>query len=48
MENESKGPVIATHKAGPRKNIFVVNNDEHSRETNNGYARAPNGMFYSH
>ena len=42
------GPVIATHGAGPRENIFVVTNDVHTRHTNNGFSRAADGKFYCH
>ena len=42
------GPVIATHGAGPRENIFVVTNDVHARNTNNGFSRAADGKFYCH
>ena len=45
---EYTGPVIATHGAGPRENIYVVTNDTHSRHTNNGYSRPADGKFYAH
>ena len=45
---EYKGPVIITHLAAERENIFVVTNDVHSRHTNNGFSRADVGKFYCH
>ena len=42
-------PVIATHPRGPKhENIFLISNETHSRETNNGYNRTAAGGFFCH
>lgn len=42
-------PTVASHKAGPKhENAFVVSNDAHCKQTNNGFKRGESGGFYAH
>ena len=49
MPKEYKAPVIQNRVENKRNNCFVVTNDSHSRQTNNGYSRRDkDGGFYCH
>ncbi len=42
-------PVHASHLAGARHdNNFVITNNAHVKQTNNGYKRSDGGAFYCH
>lgn len=42
-------PTVAKHSAGPKhENTFVITNNAHVKQTNNGYKRCEGGAFYCH
>ena len=42
-------PVVAKHPIGARhENNFVITNNAHVKQTNNGYKRSDGGAFYCH
>lgn len=42
-------PTVAKHNAGPKhENTFVITNNAHVKQTNNGYKRCEGGAFYCH
>jgi hypothetical protein len=45
---EYVGPTIITHKTEKTGNNCVINNETHSKSTNNGFSRGSEGRFFSH
>ena len=43
-----EGPVTITHMPEKTGNNCVINNDVHSKATNNGFFRGEGGRFYCH
>ena len=49
MPKANNGPVIQGRIDNVRNNCFVVTNDTHSRQTNNGFKRLEgDGRFFAH
>ena len=42
-------PVVTTHPSGAKhENAYVIINDAHTKQTNNGFKRGDSGGFYCH